>query len=95
MFIAHKSHEPAKLTRTSATSFTLTDIDFTDGPYLDENLTTTTLSASAATGTGIDIVASASFFESGHVGALFRFREIIEVNHDAWAASTSLSLIHI
>jgi hypothetical protein len=89
LFIAHKSHEPAKLTRTSTTSFTLTDIDFTDGPYLDENLTTTTLYASAATGTGIDIVASASFFESGHVGALFRFREIIEVNHDAWAASTS------
>ena len=89
LFIAHKSHEPAKLTRTSATSFTLTDIDFTDGPYLDENLTTTTLYASATTGTGITIVASASFFESGHVGALFRFREIIEVNHDAWAASTS------
>ena len=89
LFIAHKSHEPAKLTRTSATSFTLEDIDFTDGPYLDENLTTTTLYASAATGTGITVVASASFFESGHVGALFRFREIIEVNHDAWAASTS------
>lgn len=89
LFIAHKSHEPAKLTRTSATSFTLEDIDFTDGPYLDENLTTTTLYASAATGTGITVVASANFFESGHVGALFRFREIIEVNHDAWAASTS------
>lgn len=89
LFIAHKSHEPAKLTRTSATSFTLEDIDFTDGPYLDENLTTTTLYASASTGTGITVVASASFFESGHVGALFRFREIIEVNHDAWAASTS------
>ena len=89
LFIAHKSHEPAKLTRTSATSFTLEDIDFTDGPYLDENLTTTTLYASAVTGTGITVVASASFFESGHVGALFRFREIIEVNHDAWAASTS------
>jgi len=89
LFIAHKSHEPAKLTRTSTTSFTLTDIDFTDGPYLDENITTTTLYASASTGTGIDIVASSATFESGHVGALFRFREIIETNHDSWAASTS------
>ena len=89
LFIAHKSHEPAKLTRTSATSFTLTDIDFTDGPYLDENISTTTIYASAATGTGINLVASAATFESGHVGALFRFREIIETSHDAWAASTS------
>ena len=89
LFIAHKSHEPAKLTRTSTTSFTLTDIDFTDGPYLDENISTTTIYASAATGTGINLVASAATFESGHVGALFRFREIIETSHDAWAASTS------
>ena len=43
LFLAHKDHEPAKLTRTTATSFTLADIDFTDGPYLDENETTTTL----------------------------------------------------
>jgi len=89
LFIAHKSHEPAKLTRTSTTSFTLADIDFTDGPYLDENISTTTIYASAATGTGINLVASAATFESGHVGALFRFREIIETSHDAWAASTS------
>ena len=41
LFLAHKSHEPAKLTRTTATSFTLADIDFTDGPYLDENITDT------------------------------------------------------
>ena len=89
LFIAHKSHEPAKLTRTSTTSFTLADIDFTDGQYLDENISTTTIYASAATGTGINLVASAATFESGHVGALFRFREIIETSHDAWAASTS------
>ena len=62
LFIAHKDHEPAKLTRTTSTSFTLADIDFIDGPYLDENTTTTTLFASAATGTGITITASAALF---------------------------------
>ena len=68
VYLAHKSHEPAKLTRTSATSFTIGDIDFVDGPYLDENVTTTTLYASAQTGSGITITASASLFTSADVG---------------------------
>ena len=88
LFLTHKDHEPAKLTRTTASSFTLTDVDFVDGPYLDENLTTTTLYSSANTGT-VTIVASASLFTSADVGRLIRFRELIEAEQDAWAASTS------
>lgn len=88
-YISHKDHEPAKLTRTTATSFTLTDIDFIDGPWLDENDTATTLYASAATGSGITITASANLFASNDVGRYIRFREILEIEHDAWAASTS------
>ena len=91
LYLAHKDHEPAKLTRTTATSFSLSDIDFVDGPYLDENTTTTTITASANTGTGITLTASANLFESGHVGAIFQFREVIEIGHDAWAANTSYS----
>ena len=89
LFLAHKDHEPAKLTRTTASSFTLTDIDFIDGPWLDENATTTTLYASAATGSGITITASAALFSSDDVGRYIRFREILEIEHDEWAASTS------
>lgn len=88
LFLAHQSHDPAKLTRTSHTSWTLTDIDFTDGPYIDENITTTTLFASANTGS-VTITASASLFASTDVGRLIRFREVIEAEHDAWAASTN------
>ena len=89
LYLAHKDHEPAKLTRTTATSFTLTDIDFIDGPWLDENDTDTTMYASAATGTGITITASADTFSSDDVGRYIRFREVLEINHDEWAASTS------
>lgn len=89
LFLAHKDHEPAKLTRTTASSFTLTDIDFIDGPWLDENATTTTLYASAATGSGVTITASAALFSSDDVGRYIRFREILEIEHDEWAASTS------
>ena len=88
IFFAHKNHEPAKLTRTTATSFTFSDITFTDGPYLDENLTDTTLYASADTGT-VTITASADLFTSADVGRLIRFREVLEVTYDEWAAGTS------
>lgn len=88
LYLAHKDHEPAKLTRTTATSFTLTDIDFIDGPWLDENITTTTLYASAATGS-VTVTASANLFSSDDVGRYIRFREILEIEHDEWAASTS------
>ena len=96
LFLAHKNHEPAKLTRTTATTFTLTDIAFVDGPYLDENITTTTITASANTGT-VTLTASADLFVSGHVGALFQFRERVEIGHEAWAASTAYAqnaLVH-
>lgn len=88
LYLAHKSHAPAKLTRTTATSFTLTDIDFVDGPYLDENDTSTTLYVSANTGS-ITVTASAALFSSSDVGRYIRFREVLEVNHDEWAAGTS------
>ena len=90
VYLAHKDHEPAKLTRTTATSFTLTDIDFIDGPWLDENTTDTTMYASAATGS-VTITASSSIFKSSDVGRMIRLREILEINHDEWAASTSYS----
>ena len=70
IYLAHKDHEPAKLTRTTATSFTLTDVDFVDGPYLDENITSTTLYASADTGS-ITVTASASLFTSADVVVLY------------------------
>jgi len=88
LYLAHKDHQPAKLTRLTASSFTLSDIDFVDGPYLDENATSTTLYASASTGT-VTITASAALFTSDDVGRYIRFREILEIEHDQWAASTS------
>ena len=88
LYMAHKDHAPAKLTRTTATSFTLADIDFVDGPYLDENDTSTTLYASAQTGS-VTITASAALFTADDVGRYIRFREVLEIEHDEWAASTS------
>ena len=76
MYITHPSHATRKLSRTGHTAWTLTTVDFTNGPYLDTNTSTTTITASAHTvGTGRTFTASASTFVSTDVGRLIRFRD--------------------
>ena len=83
MYICHPNHEAEKLSRTGHTSWSLTDVDFLDGPYLDTNISTTTISMSAHTvGTGRTMTASAvtginggSGFLTTDVGRLVRFRD--------------------
>lgn len=73
MYIVHESHEPTKLTRTGHTSWSITNVDFEKGPYLDQNTTSTTLTSSATTvGTGRTLTASADLFASTDVGRLFK-----------------------
>ena len=82
LYLVHPSHPPRKLSRSGHTSWTLTDIDFLDGPYLSTNTTTTTLTPSAATGTGVTLTASAVTgineglgFQTTDVGRLIRIKE--------------------
>ena len=76
MYITHPRHKTRKLSRTGHTSWTLTEVDFTNGPYLDTNTSTTTITASAQTvGTGRTFTASANTFASTDVGRLVRFRD--------------------
>jgi hypothetical protein len=91
LYLAHPSYAPRILQRTSATSFTLTTYEPTGGPWKSLNDTATTVYASAATGSGITLTASASIFQSGHVGALF-YLESKDVNTiPAWEVSKSIS----
>ena len=46
MYICHPNHAPRKLARTGHTSWTLTEVEFTNGPFLDHNITTTTANPS-------------------------------------------------
>ena len=73
MYIVHPSHEPEKLSRTGHTSWTLADVVFEKGPYLDTNTTSTTLNpGSSGVGTGVALVASADLFASTDVGRLVK-----------------------
>ena len=81
MYITHPNHEVMKLSRTGHTAWILTEVEFTDGPYLATNTTTTTLTpASASVGTGVNITASAvtginggAGFQTTDVGRIISF----------------------
>jgi hypothetical protein len=83
MYLCHPDYSVKKLSRTGHTSWTITEVDFTNGPYLDDNTTTTTFGMSAHTvGSGRTLTASSitgintnTGFQSTDVGRLFRFRD--------------------
>jgi hypothetical protein len=59
MYITHPAHEASKLSRTGHTTWSLDEISFTNGPFMDANTTTTTLTPSSASVGSRNITASA------------------------------------
>ena len=75
MYLCHPDYSVKKLSRTGHTSWTITEVDFTNGPYLDDNISAVTFSSSAHTvGTARDLTASAATFASTDVGRLVSYR---------------------
>lgn len=81
LYIAHPDYAPRKLSRTGHTSWTLTTIDFLDGPFLPTNSSSTTLTLSGTSGS-VTVTASAvtgingdSGFASTDVGRLIRWKD--------------------
>ena len=94
MWIVHPDYAPRKLTRTTPTSFDLSIINFTNGPFLPrndlENADGITITPSATTGS-ITLTASAAVFDSAHIsapGALFK------ITHARATTETSGSSAH-
>jgi hypothetical protein len=101
MWITHQNYPPSKLSRLTATSFSLDEIEFTKGPFLkrhDLDLINgnddITLTPSVTTGTGT-LTASDDIFEDGHIGALFKLtmpRVVTEVTLAITGAGSSSSI---
>ena len=94
MWIVHPDYAPRKLIRTTVTSFDLSIISFTRGPFLPrndlENNDGITIAPSATTGS-ITLTASAAVFDSAHIsapGALFK------ITHARATTETSGSSAH-
>lgn len=59
LYITHPNYAPRTLSRTSATTFVLAEIEFQDGPYLELNETSTTLTP-ASYGAFVPVMTSAT-----------------------------------
>lgn len=71
MYVCHKNYPVKKLSRTGHTAWTLTNVNFTKGPYLAENLTATTITPSALTGS-ITLTSSTAIFAATDVDRLIK-----------------------
>jgi hypothetical protein len=67
LYILHPDYPPQQLVRVSATSWTLSDLVFTDGPYDSLNTTTTTLTPGAATNPATTNITAAADNGSGAI----------------------------
>jgi len=70
MYITHPNHQTRTLSRSGHTSWSLDAVSFTNGPFLDSNISTTTLTPSAAAVGSRTITASAVTGINGGSGFL-------------------------
>jgi hypothetical protein len=91
VYLAHRSHKPRKLSRFATTNWTLTEYDPTGGPFEDMNIAATTVYASANTGVGITLTASAAIFTSDHIGTLFYLGQRTVIDVEQWEPGKSIT----
>jgi len=88
MYITHPTKKVRKLTRNSAIDFALVEAPIVRGPFLDDNVTATTITASSATG-ATTLTASTSIFTANQVGSFFRVKDGV-VLITAYSSGTSV-----
>lgn len=81
MYMAHGDNPTQKLSRFDDDNWTIANVDFQDGPYLDENSTATTLDPSDVTGSVTVTASSVTGINDGQgflttdVGRLIRYHD--------------------
>lgn len=74
MYLAHSDYPTKKIVRSvvdGAASFAISEVEFTNGPYLDENITDITVSASGTT-----LTTSAALLTAADVGRWIHFETV-------------------
>jgi hypothetical protein len=75
LYLVHKNWAPRKLTRTSATAFTLSTVALVRPPFLDTNtVVANTITPSADTGNGITLTAVNDTFLATNIGGYYRVK---------------------
>ena len=79
LYLVDGTNPPQVLSRTSHTDWTIQNVAFETGPFLQENETDTTITPSGITGS-IELTASSSVFQStseaSHVGSIWSIEQI-------------------
>jgi len=78
-YLVDGSGWPQKLVRTDHNDWDINDAAIDDGPFLTENLTATTVAASAVTGTDVNLVASTAIFNASMIGGYWRLRDLVAI----------------
>lgn len=68
LYLFHDTYPTHKLQRFGHTTWSLVEVAWQDGPYLDLNITTTTLTPGATTGVAVTVTASSIVGINGGVG---------------------------
>lgn len=90
VYITHPNYAPRKLSRLAPTNWTLTTMQPIGGPFKTANTSTTTVYASAQTGT-VTLTASAPIFSAGHVGSLFQLSRKSTSSITQWSQPDQIS----
>jgi hypothetical protein len=72
VYITHPDYSPKKLSRLADNNWTMVELEFTNPPMGNENLTAITMTPSHTSGTVRTVTASTPYFQSGHVGGYLR-----------------------
>lgn len=99
LYLIHPKYPPYKITRISNTDWSITQVNFIDGPYEDE-INTPAITPSATTG-NIGLDAATGLFDPLHVGVLWRIKhttnwgyvKITEVVSSTHAHATVISAL--
>ncbi len=91
LYFAHPKYAPQQLTFTSSASWALIPYAFANGPFMLQNVdSTSTITPSAISGTGITLTASKAIFQTAHVGALFELEASVTAQTITPSISTSV-----
>jgi hypothetical protein len=95
LYLFHDATPTYKLQRFGHTTWSLVEVPWEDGPYLDLNTTATTLTPSAATGMGITLTLSAAEGVNGGLGWVStdvgRTVRYFKTDQWGWAVITSIT----
>ena len=88
LYLDHPGHPPARLTRTSATTFVYDVAPLTKGPFADANTDEAKTVTASGTNGVVTIASNAPIFLPGHVGAPFRIEAADFSTIPAWDTQT-------